>query len=219
MQRSLEYALLEQRRDPQIYTGADLLPPGQECSPPLYHFAHLDRTYPATAQHFQLRHLVASPTLSSVFFTYGNLLVEWDPARGTESVHLNFRERVGPHTRITALTATKEVIIVGGFYGELVVSPIYALVNSKIASSSTTATTTLPSSPPSTLPLITPQSSLFRLTHEENGITNHISPFNVDDSSRFVISSNDSIVRLFDTNQGGNISVLYRADTAVNVLF
>ena len=196
LQRMREYAALELRREPSIYIGDDLRVCTEE-DPPLYEFTYLNRHYPCTAQHFQLRHLVSSPAVGSVFFTYGSTLMEWDPVANIEYAQLNFREVAGPHTRITAICATEEYLLVGGFYGELVVKRAALNVDEGHGAEEYGR-------------------QLIRMTHDENGITNQIRPFHSSTPNKFLISSNDAHVRVFDAELH-KVTDLYRAEMAVNV--
>lgn len=68
LQRMREYSLLEMRREPYIYIGEDLCL-GEESTPQIFEFTYRNRAFPCTVQHFQLRHLLSSPSLSSVYYT------------------------------------------------------------------------------------------------------------------------------------------------------
>lgn len=216
-QRLAEYATLELRRQPVIYNGPDVRM-GRELSEatgevPLYRFRHLNRSLPCTATHFQLRHLVWSPLATSVLFSYASSVIEWDPISGEEAPRVNFRLAAGAYTRITSMCATPDLILIGGFYGELLVTRTLD-DNGERPSAATSLIHASSPSRTSQLHLERATMSLLRLTREENGITNHIKAW-PGEAGRFTISSNDARVRLFDAN-GMRVSELYEARTAVN---
>lgn len=194
-------ALLQQGQGTSIYIGEDLIRPIDE-QPPIFEVTHMNRTYPCTVQHFQLRHLLWSSTSSSVNFTCkckrsfrtdfldGNWMMEWDPVANTESARLNFRDYCGAHSRISTICATPELYLVGGFYGELVYSQRYQQQGGN--------------------------AQMKKITRNENGITNFITPFHEAFPARFLISSNDAQVRLFDA-EAGTIIPLARSTAPINV--
>lgn len=216
-QRLAEYAALELRRQPVIYNGPDVRI-GRELSEatgevPLYRFRHLNRSLPCTATHFQLRHLVWSPLATSVLFSYASSVIEWDPISGEEVPRINFRLAAGAYTRITSMCATPDLILIGGFYGELLVTRTLD-DNGGHPSGATSLVRASSSVQSSQSHSEQANRSLLRLTREENGITNHIKVW-PGETGRFTISSNDAHVRLFDAGDM-RVTNLYEARTAVN---
>lgn len=195
LERMRQFAAIELRTRPPAYVNSDLLMCTEERPLPLYEFNYLNRAYPCTVQHFQLRHLVWSPMVTSVFFPYGNILMEWDPITNVEHFRIDFKNLAGAHSRITAICATQELVLVGGFYGDLVVRRTRDFKADSAAPNA--------------------NRNVLRLTNEDNGITNHIKPWPREEG-KFVISSNDSAVRALDADCM-KIETLYRADSAVNV--
>jgi hypothetical protein len=80
----------------------------------------------------------------------------WNPTANEEGRRINFRQLVGAHSRISTLCTTPELIIAGGFYGELIIrSSIFKGEELEEEANF----------------------HIKRMTNDENGITNHITPY------------------------------------------
>ncbi|PJF17966.1 hypothetical protein PSACC_02273 [Paramicrosporidium saccamoebae] len=182
LQRMREYAHLEMRREPPIYIGEDLQETEAE-EPPIYAFSYRNRT-PCSTQHFQLRHLVSAPTLSSVYYTC-NL------------VSRLMRQLVGAHSRISTLCATPELIIAGGFYGELIMrSSVFK--GEELEEGEDTF-------------------HIRRMTNDENGITNHITPYHdaFPGTSRYLAHLRDVAINAAKMSPDGRVMAV--ASDSINV--
>lgn len=86
----------------------------------------------------------------------GGTVLEWDPIANIEYSRLDFHRVCGAHTRISSICATSRLLLAGGFFGELAVKRIDGFSDAGGEDS--------------------PPIQVTRLTHDENGITNHIFP-------------------------------------------
>ncbi len=147
-----------------------------------FRFRQMNMKYKVTQTHFQLRHMMSASSKNSIFYAGWQEIFCVNPEMDFEKSVLDLSK---PHRdadapilgKISAVSATDGVLIVGGFQGE------YAM---KSLSSSYDDTYT-----PGTI-----------LLRDENGSTNHIHTF-LDRRSglpQAVFSSNDDRVRVLDCN-------------------
>ena len=228
LQRMHQYYALEMRREPSIYIGEDLGQP-QEVDP-LYEAVYMNRGYSCTVQHFQLRHLIWSPDPAHVYFTCtsqalaaamarsnlanmtdvamaigwldGSTVALWNPTSNHEHKCFGIRDVCGAHSKISTICATADLLLVGGFYGELVVQKVhdYAHYHPLLERGAAERR---------------PPTVVKRITHDDNGITNLIVPFHHTSPEKFLLSSNDAHIRIYDA-LSHKIIPLYRRTSAVN---
>lgn len=89
----------------------------------------------------------------------GGRVMSWNPIQNVDGMRINFRNLVGAHSRISAICATPQLILAGGFFGELIIrSAIFNGEETEEAQESE-------------------NNNVFhvkRMTNDENGITNFI---------------------------------------------
>jgi len=164
--------------------------------PPLYAPVFMNPTgvaYPCAVHHFQLRHLLAVPSAARILFSSRNSEVwQWDAVGDpdvAETRLLSFKGEVGPHTSITTLSATPDVLVAGGYFGELVAKGLGEGAEARVL-----------------------------CTSRDFNITNHIAPFaRYSPDGRFLASFNDGASFTFDAHDGGRLIPFVRNPTAINV--
>lgn len=146
-----------------------------------YRFRRMDTAHRAFVAHFQLRNLISCTSRSDIYYATKSRVMHTDASSQTESCIMDLTKPLGdpssPSTfTLTALTASDEVLIAGGFSGE------YALTNlsSEYGTSPTQG----------------------YVTHEYNGITNHVHTFQSRSGGKpqGVFCSNDQRLRVLDCN-------------------
>ncbi|OCL05353.1 hypothetical protein AOQ84DRAFT_98913, partial [Glonium stellatum] len=145
-----------------------------------FRFRRMNTAHRAFIVHFQLRNLIACTSRSDIYYATKSRVMHTDASSQTESCVMDLTKPMGdpssPSTfTLTALTASDDVLIAGGFLGE------YALTN--LASTYGT--------PP----------TQGYVTHEYNGITNHVHGFRSRSTGHphAVFCSNDHHLRVLDT--------------------
>eukprot|EP00898_Chlorokybus_atmophyticus_P008656 jgi/Chlat1/8792/Chrsp90S09252 len=139
-----------------------------------FDFRYNTRAVKCTIVHFQLRNLVWATSKHDVYVMHHCAINHWSPVRNKATEVLNLGG--GPHgvsrVQISTMAAQDNLIVAGGFNGEMVCKNVDQPGLSYNA----------------------------RITHDENAITNAVELFETaSGAKRIMTSNNDSIVRVFDT--------------------
>ncbi|MCJ1464024.1 hypothetical protein MMC07_002634 [Pseudocyphellaria aurata] len=150
-----------------------------------FRFRQMHRNFSPDQPHFQLRHTMSAGSQNSVFFANKGNVWCANPQLNTLDCVMKFRKsgpesEVRPIERVSALTASDGVLVIGGYEGNYALKSLSSSVDS-----------------PPTLGTLTPQD---RILGEGIGYTNHVSTF-LDRRSglpQAVFSNNDHYVRTLD---------------------
>lgn len=132
----------------------------------------------------------------------GSTVALWDPISNHEHKCLSIRDICGAHSRVSTICATTDLLLVGGFYGELIVQKVHEFAHFHPTLDRASGERHHPT-------------VVKRITNDESGITNLITPFHSTSSEKFLISSNDASIRIFDA-LSGKVIPLYQRESAVN---
>lgn len=150
-----------------------------------FRFCQMHRNFNPYHPHFQLRHTMSASSKNSVFFATKDKIWCANPQLDTVDCVMNFRiprseSDIQPIERVSALTASDGVLVIGGYEGNYALKSLSSGIDS-----------------PHTLGTLTPQE---RIIHEGIGYTNHVSTL-LDRRSGLphaVFSNNDHYVRTLD---------------------
>lgn len=117
--------------------------------------------------------------------------MQWNPIARFNQTRISFPPLVGAHSRISTICATPDLLIAGGFYGELVMRSTVFLSEQEEEQAVDIF-------------------HIRRLTNDDNGITNHITTYHPEIREKFLISSNDHYVRLYDAQEDNIIPLIKR---------
>ncbi|KAF2806955.1 WD40 repeat-like protein [Mytilinidion resinicola] len=154
-------------------------PPPLPSSENYFRFRKMNTTHRISVAHFQLRNLIAAISRSDIFYASKSKVMHTDASGQMNKCAMELTKPMGDSMHpssfsITTLTASDEVLIAGGFYGE------YALTNLRSEVGE-------------------PHVQGY-VTHEFNGITNHAHTFDSRSSGlpQGVFCSNDHCLRILD---------------------
>lgn len=150
-----------------------------------FRFRQMHRNFIPCHPHYQLRHTVSASSKNSVFFATKGKIWCANPQVDTVDCVMEFRKPrsesdVRPIERVSALTASDGVLVIGGYDGNYALKSLSSEIDS-----------------PHVLGALTPQE---RIIHDGIGYTNHVSTF-LDRRSGLphaVFSNNDNYVRTLD---------------------
>lgn len=150
-----------------------------------FRFRQMHRNFNASRPHFQLRHTISASSKHSVFFATKGKIWRANPQLDTVDCVMEFCEahsesEVRPIEKVSALTASDGVLVIGGYDGSYALKSLSSGIDS-----------------PNTLGTLTPQE---RISHDGIGYTNHVCTF-LDRHSGLphaVFSNNDHYVRTLD---------------------
>ncbi|OCK77689.1 WD40 repeat-like protein [Lepidopterella palustris CBS 459.81] len=153
-----------------------------------FRFGKMNTTHRALISHFQLRNLISCTSRNDIYYasktSTATKVIHTDASGRSVSCAMDLTSACGDSLNsfgfsITALTASEDVLIAGGFNGEYALTHLSSTFN-------------------------TPPTAGF-VTHEHNGIQNHIHTFSSRSSGKpqGVFCSNDRRLRVLDcdTNQ------------------
>lgn len=150
-----------------------------------FRFRQMHRNFNPSPPHFQLRHTISASSKNSVFFATKGKIWRANPQLDTVDCVMEFckarsESDAQPIERVSALTASDGVLVIGGYDGNYALKSLSSGIDS-----------------PNTLGTLTPQE---RISHDGIGYTNHVSTF-LDRRSGLphaVFSNNDHYVRTLD---------------------
>lgn len=111
---------------------------------------------------------------------------------------MNMRDYCGADCKISTLCATTDVVVLGGYYGEVVVQRTYRHSRFRTL-------------------FDRDEAIVRRVTNSDNGITNHISAIPATNGRQFMLSSNDGYQRILDLEANKITVFCYREQAAINV--
>lgn len=152
-----------------------------------YAFRQNTRAAKPSVVHFQLRNLVWATSKHDIYVMHNSAVLHWSPLRRTLSEVLNAArplvpapevqgkawalQSLGRHVQISTMCVKNNLLVAGGFQGEMVCKFLNRPGVSYCA----------------------------KITYDENAITNAVEIYeNVSGATRLMTSNNDSVVRVFD---------------------
>lgn len=145
---------------------------------------------------------------------------EWSTITGVETHHLKFKLFAGAQGRISTIYVTPNLILVGGYDGELLIKRNWTWDHSGADPTDPSGAYSPQSSDGSAGD---PRVCLRNISEESEAITNHISPLKETPGSterqtitKFLICSNDRHLRLYDA-QADSFSQIFIGPFPINV--
>jgi len=155
-------------------------------SGPMLSFHYTNKADTCYVPHFQLRHLLQAPTNRTVIFPHFSRIKCWNPVLNSSEMLFNTIQFGPQFSKVSVIAATKSVLFIGGFSGEVITLNLECRRDALRAGEN--------------LDYSMSDVRLKTYSTDPNCITNHLEPLEAD--GKLLISCNDAVLRLMDIERG-----------------